>query len=668
MILRARLTVGGVEVDISGYQVKTIANGMGRSITVALSEPNPDLIPEEGAVIKFEIGAGKETAPGLVEFSWKTYLDTGKQDGRRFALRWIADEYGGFPGDVIEFDSFSPLMDKLGLAPLYPLTMFDPDKINKTDIIPDDLSLIRYYENGESNPPTPLSPILEPIQGMRLYDVLNRIYANATPPLDIPTLKNLKDLFSRDFADESKGITGLGFNTVICNLPNFPIDRVDFSITSGYHNPIKTLLSNFEPIAFEDGYNNLYILDPDYPLPPGVPLRAIDFDCDIEDITEQINPEGIVNAYILSYNQEGSGILSGGEIPDIKFITEPPLVTGSGRSYLKREVFRKITEFKDINTGALRRVEENEITTSTYAYRDAIFLNGDGSRSRGNGEVKLVSQETIQNRYKGKTKSGHTKTIAGIFTNPETGLDDYDDELYVEEQVLQWETDLAHPGASNQTKTITTVRGLVVQETKEDGLTVFTPILRAVNSGIIESTGQLLLTGAISTTIEELRKTANNQTNVEVTLIDHLTGGIEPIPTQARPGATSNYTPAFAYRKLGGARPGTIAELILDLESVELYGLRIAQSIDIKNLDPEEGRKLCRRKLAKTKKPPRLFSVNLPGIDFALRRGSLLAPILTTSDRNLILLGDTITGRNIGTEAESHKHSFEAREVLNGNY
>lgn len=667
MLLKAELLIDGDPVDITGYSVRTPTNGMGRSISVALSEPNPDLIGED-TVIQFKLYSGIETAPGVISWSSKTYLDSGKMDGRRFSVRWVADEAGGFPGDVVEFDSLSPLADKLGLAPLKPLIMYDPDKIEGDTLIPDDLSLTQYYENGYNSAPTLLAPILEPIQGMRLYDVLNRVYAGISPSLHLKTLKRIKARYSRDFAAESKTLSGLGFNSVICNLPNSSVERFDANITSGFHRPAVSLLGLFEPLPFEDDNNNFYLLDPDYAIPPGMPLKTLSLDCHIEDITESIAPAPLINAVLLTYNQTGLGeTLSGGEIPDIKFIYEPPFEQGAGKNYIRREVFRKVTEFKDINTGAIRRRQENETVTTTYGYRDDIQVNVDGTRERVTGSVKILSVEVMQNRYSGRTKSGHTKTVEAIFTNPETGADDFDT-VFTEEQALQWEADLANPGASIQKKSITTTSGLVLQETKEDGLTIFTPILRATNSGLVENGEQTLLAGDIQTVVEELRYTAPGQSNVDVTIIDHLSGGLEPIPTQARPGSVSNHIPNLTLRRLSGSRPGTITELITDEESIAAVGLRQAVTLDVKNLDPEEGRELARRKIAKSKRPPKTYAISLPGIDFAIRRGTLLAPILETSTRNLIVTGDTITGRGIGTEQETHKQTLEAREVLNGLY
>lgn len=649
MILTERLLVNDVEQPISGYSVKTPTGGLGESLSVALSNPNPNLILP-GDVIKFELGAGKETAPGVIDYSWVSVIDTGKADGRTFTVKWIPDDSGGFPGDVFEVSALSPLADKWGLAPRVPLIMYNPDLILAPEtLIPESKELIRRY-GAAIGGVTYLTPRLEAVSGLSLYHALDRAYTSKNP---LPEL----------------GVNP-GFDRVVTNIKDFLIgERLDITLESGFHGAVASLYSIYNPVVFAAD-NVLYIIDPEGGLPPGFTPRQLELDCVIE-VTENQAATELANAVILSYKENPpGGVINAGELPSIRIINEQPYESGAGRNYTRTEVSREITEYFDILSGELRRTQENWEETKTYAYRDVILVTpesgGGFTRERIDGDVRLIQTERISNRYVGNTKSSHSRSITGLYSNPALGGAEDIGLLETEEASYKWAADMSHPGEYDLIRSITTNSGLLLKETKEDGLIIYTPILEAEKGGIIEADDTQSLTFLpMETCIEELRSTGQNQSNVKTRIIDHLCGACPANKVQSRPGSRSTYMPPFSLKGYNGYKAGTIREIIEDEESIALYGLRKPITLDVGRLGAIEGRILARRKLLSAVSPPKNLTVTLPGIDFAIRRGSLLIlPLRSGYTSPMITTGYTRSGRGLGTANARRDMVLEMREVI----
>lgn len=649
MILVERLFINGVETPITDYNVTTPTGGLGESLTVGLAKPDPSLVPGNIS-IKFEIGAGKETSPGVVTYSWKTILDSARRDGRQYSARWIEDSSGGFPGDVLQITAMSPFADKWSLSPNKPIIMYDPSKVEQSTLASEDESqLLRRYDSGGGV--TFLYPYLEAVGGLSLYNVLDRAYTNRSP------------------------LAGMGpnpgFSRVITNIPNYQVERVDINPESGWHGAVSGLYSSYKPVVFEsDGV--LYIIDPSGGLPPGFTPRNLEADCVIE-LNETFQAETMSNAVILSYKQNpGGGSSNAGEIPSIRYITEEYESPNTGRAYTRTKTQRKITEFKDIVSGELRRTEENEITTETYGYRDNIAVEtnpetGEVTRTRGAGSIRLVSREVIINRYTGNVKSSHTRTVEGLYYDPDFNGEDKFGDLYEEECQLIWSADPNHPGSSILRRSATQTRGLVLVESKEDGLEIYTPILDATNNGIVESDGsQTVEWMPIKEVVEELKDTGINQSNIVTRVTDFLVGGPAETVVQSRTGSRSTYMPPFARPGQRSFKAGTIREMVTDDASIAAYGLRKPESLDVGDIGPVEGRKLARRQLAAKSNPPLSYSLTLPGIDFFIRRGSLLRLPKRAGGYTppMLVTGYSRYARAIGTDSQSRGMSLDLTEVI----
>lgn len=274
-----------------------------------------------------------------------------------------------------------------------------------------------------------------------------------------------------------------------------------------------------------------------------------------------------------------------------------------------------------------------------------------------------ISEDTLENDYVGNTKAGHTRTLTGIYSNPDDyGRDAYG-LLHKEVCTIYYGVDEAHSGQNVIDFVEIKTTGAVLVETKPDGLKVYTPILEACSGGLVESdlSQTILFDKPIETYTERLRPTSQNQSNVETTIVDHLNGALRSVqPVQSRTGSRSTYTP-FSL----GNTPNIIRELIEDEESVAANGLHRPLSFNAGNLDPVTARMFAKLRLLHTTKPPKRVNITLPGFDFSIRRGSVLRPPLRSGfDGKVIVTGQSRSASGIGTENARRVQTIEARELL----
>lgn len=659
MILTERLKINNQIVPIAGYSLRTPSGGIGQSLTIALVDPFLSIIPQD-ALISFEIGAGRKNNGGGVDYSFIPIISDGKLNGLNYSAGWLASPRRGQPNDVLEFTAMSPVADKLTKTPARPVTMYNPAKVRASDLTAAPDSLIRVLSGSDYEE---LDIVKERVPNLTFYQVLDRAYTNRSP---LPGIEG-----------------GCGFSRVITNIENFPVDRVDFTLESGFHQPAADLYKDYEVDVFEFE-NVLYIIAAEFGLPPGFTPQNFPGECVIE-LSRQTETSALINAVILSYFRDSTQTGRAGEIPSIKIINDEPQESGEGETYVREETKRQVTTYKDINTGEIRRTVENWVETQTFAYRPSRIVNNTPQGTTvtfGGGEVVLILEERTSNTYSGYVKSGYSRYVNALYLNPDQAGAPYKfGRVEEEEAVLGWRADLGHPGDYEQVYSKITRSGLCLVETQEINETypptglnvsyqhkVYTPILDAVETGIVIGNGQQTAEWRpIVTVIETLRDTGQNQSNVETRGTNHLTGMPIRPEIQSRPGAKTTFVPPFSVKYGGGVKAGTIRELIKDDASVAAYGLRKPFVLDVgKKLSPLQGRRIARQKLKTFITPPRKFEILLAGINFFYRRGLVLRPPLRSGyDNPVIVTGLTITGRGLHTGNALRDMRLEARELIN---
>lgn len=662
MLVGAWLTINGVSVPVAGASIKAPSRKLGASVTIALAVPDVTSVPQ-GASVTFEVGAG---AGSPVVWSRVPYMSLGKLLGRAYNISWIPRP--GKPGDTVQFSAISPLADRLGLAPERPVILYNPDTVDSQNLVGDTSNYDRDALTGAA-----ILPVLEPVSGLTLKAVLDRAFTNRPPNLSRQAA-TLSTSTGRDIYAESLGVgTGAGFNSVVTNIGDYPVDRVDFSEEGGWLGGVQALIAPYEAEVFEDS-NTLYIIDPDKGLPAGLQVRALPLSCFI-DLNETVEATEIVNVLRFSYltrtppvDRDGNIIIQGA-IPSIERPVLPATESGQGRSYVRVETYPEFEVWKDLTTGQV--VARNEIQTETrkYTYRDKVQLTpqagGRVKRQIVPGGIVETSVETVQTHYQGKLKKDSLRKISAVYYDPNVkGAPDSSlREVMTETNRLEWRPDVNSPGESELVRSITETEGIVLVEKDRDGNKLYTPILQAQSSGLIKGDGSQYTTRMpIRTVIEELRDSGFNQSAVITTEFNLLTGSVEVSPpVYTRTGSRST------AQKVGNRvtqAAFTVRERITDVASIAAYGKRRAASLSLGEVEPELARRIARRRLYRLANPRQSVTVTLPGIDFTIRRGSLLRPARRSGySGTYMVTGWTITIRGLGTEGVDVKQVLECIEV-----
>jgi hypothetical protein len=650
MIFKARLTVNGTELAVAGASIDAPEGALGFGLQIALAQRHIGGVLA-GASIEFAIGM-KQTLAGAYE--WVTILTGGKLLGRDYSMIW-EDGAPGKPGDTVSFNALSPLADRWQLAPLRPLTIYNPLTVDTSSLQVDTANALR-----DGDTPNRILPVFEAIRGLGLRALLDRIYTSRAPYLAPGT--GLGHGGSAGLEGTTGAGLGCGFNRVITNIPDFPIDRVDVTLEGGWHQAALSLIAEaYEPIYFELD-NNLYIIDPGRGLPVSFPVRALSIDC-MGEAQHIVAPGAIVNRIILSYEVRNPGLGTGGTpiitgfIPSERFIDDEPIITANTR----QETTRKVREWLDLTTGLVGYTQEIETETRLYSLQSPPVL---------------LSSDTIEVAYQGRLEMGHTKITSAWCPNPDVEWTELDadgnpkpvysfmDGIHKETCRNEYTIDLANPGNSILKRCITETEGLVLVESGDNGK-IYTPALDAAKSSLIKGDGSQTTTyRAIDTLTEELETTGYNQTKVIARIAHHLTDTIEtPPPTISRTGTPSTFAGSTARVNNGLA---TIEELYGNAASIATYGARRAARLNVGQLNPTEGRLIVARRLARLANPRKRAPFVLRNkLDFLLHRGSVVKVPLRdrTYETSYMIISAKMNLRGLLTDNPSIDHAFEGIEL-----
>lgn len=549
-IVERRLLANGVEVPIRAYNYNDKAGEIGRSLSATLARADLSLIPNN-AVWEFQAGikSGGTT-------SWMPLLQNGKMAGRSRSLGKNEDLT---PSDAVEIQIRDALGEKITAAPNRPIILYNPDLTEQTPIT--DTRNALQDINGN-----PILPIVESVAGLNLQAVLNRAY-----------------------------VAGCGFSSVVTNLPNFPVARVEFSLEGGYDGGVRNLLALFEPI-FDVQNNVLWITDSDAAIPAG----ATPLDLGINkfvSLNEQIEPTVKYDRMIISCSGRSSG--ASGEYPTERTETPPSQSTNFGTpAYTRTDFVNRYVDYRHVDnpTRVIRSVQIEEKKT-TY----------------GNNAL-VISEDVQRDTYDALgRKTGHIRTISAQVPNLPSRTTSL--------QTIRTETETVGytPNPFNPTEILQSFitiyeEGLVLVDADNiDPLTDAPqriPFAEArVNFLILPDSTQVFQTLPIRTTKKQIRPVANEQVNLACQKFNHLTNTIEADYSEPVPGSTS----------IGDANKLNQQRIVITTGGT---ATRKAASFDGGDLPREIAVLLGTRKLARLNSPPHTGSVVLPLADFILRKGA----------------------------------------------
>lgn len=604
---RVRLTADGVEVPITSYALRAPRNVIGSSLTLRLARPDPDLISRT-ASLKFEIGVRQ---PGGDGYEWVTYLEGGRLAGREATIGMSQSR----PTDTVQVSAFDFLGDRWTLAPSRPRTLYDPDRVSAAEIGDTAGGLVKDDND------TPVTSF----KGFAAPDVITTESGAPVTPVRVPV-----DDLSLRRALRAAYVDGCGFNDVLTNIPDFPVSRVDFTPFGGsYHAGIRPLLALYEPLFHAGDDGTLWITDPDELSiatlsPRQLPLSAV------LTVKSTLPARQFVDGLVVSYQlEEGAAEIVIGD----RFENE---TTRSGDS--ETTTRRRIRKYGSPSEPGVVTREATIETTTTVRGAD-----GD-----------IIHRETQADTFDAlNRKSGHTRTVESRVPDLENDGEMALLEVVEEKCSISYRPHPTRPRAYVQDLCVTETRGLIHSDLdntyRDEPFRV--PMTDAHRNGYVDAgANQTSSFARIKTATETLRVREDGELDVSVIVIDELANP----PTTER----SSSTPRVGA--IGGdSRRNNVRRVLLLADGVETI-TRSVPEISGGELSRDLLLPLGRRKLRRLNNPPDEVSIELPGLDVSIRRGSLVEPHTRSGASGVFIVeAYESRGERLGTAGQAISMSLD---------
>ncbi len=603
-----RLTVNSTVLDVGGFTLSAPKNGLGLVLQAELPTPDLTQIPTRASV-KFEIGVW--VGPTPPDYNWITLIDSGSVSRRDFVIRFNVG-----PDDRLSMQAVNVAADRFSLAPANPVTMYDPTllELPPYNANAGGNNVLRVRDAGQV-----ITPAQEPIGGLNLKQILDRVYTNKLPQLSlVGSVAGAGAGSVNTFASTAAG-TGCGFTRVVTNIPNFPVTRVDVTMEGGWHAAAAGLLSPFDPLYFSDDGLTLYIISKLYPLPTGLQLFNLPLAC-VAEVSQSEEWSEFTNRIIVSYQSNEEIVLSYTERLD-----------QSG------DTISTIRDYYDSNG-----VVVNSVVTKT---EKKTYGTVDGANV-------LIGRTTQQDTFNTLgLKTGHTKKVEALILDP--ALSNNQKTLMTvqdETCTVSWRVPQGQTGEWIQEKAITEVSGLAIELDGDNGKERY-PALPANQNYMIKQDGTTpLVYKQLKRITETLRGTGSLQTDVDVEVMDYLI-----------PQTVSSHTSPRTGQPIIQTQIGNLKrELVKDATSIAAYGNRRALSLDGGTMPRGTVLDLAARKLNLIANPPKNFNIPLPKYDPRVRRGKLVnAYDRAGAATKAIIESYTITGT-----APTDKEPYTVKMVL----
>jgi hypothetical protein len=589
-----RLIVDGSVIPILRAEGAADSDKLGSEIKVVLARPDVSLISTD-SVIDFQVGLWDIISSG---WQWFTLLAGGKLSAR--GARYANQE--GLPADSVEVTIADIMGDRWNLRPAVPTTLYDPQVIDPPSA-DDILQQTIYYDNGGS-----ISPAFVSIAGLDLKTILNRAF-----------------------------VMGCGFDEVICNIKNFPVEEVTFTLEGGYDGGVRPLLKEFDPIVFVVG-NSLWIVTLDLPLPAGFTARAFEgFNSEsIDDSLPQGEP---INSMLVRLKDTDTGDYF---TEDTETYTETSGDFGT-ESYTETDVERRTRKYRNLsNPSVVTRVDEIYLQRRTLDFEfNEISL-----------ERTSYSYDSL-NRPTGYHKTMDSRLPDPASADPSTGeVPNILQPSFEETQQIFYGPHPLYPERDCQKKVITNTSGLVLRDNDNQyqGKPYKIPLNDAHKSGYVQE-GQETYFGSIKTETITLRINGG-QVYRDRQVQNHVSGITEPPSTQIVPGDIS------FDRKRG---TGRIRTVLITLPGTTTANRRVVP-FDGTGLPPSIAMELAWSRLKKLNQRPREAQVSMTYMDPLMRKGA----DLKIRGRNDYLGTYIVRGYGWVIERDAQSGAVVARMTLNG--
>ncbi len=505
------------------------------------------------------------------------------------------------PTDTVQVSTIDLLGDRWQLAPPYPLTLYDPAQVDAETLAPDSQDALKD-ETGFT-----ITPHYQALGNLTLRRALTAAY-----------------------------VEGCGFTAVETNLPDYRVPRVDFTMPGGYHAGVAPLVALFEPVYAADG-ETLWLLDPDEAVNSAAPPYALPLSA-VVTVKDAQAPRQITDALIVSYQERVSDdeIIVGER-------TEQESVT-AGRfgepGYTETETTRHFRQFgRAAEPGVITREVLLDQTTTVHDHT-----------------LTMIHRERQQDTFDAlNRKTGHTRTVEARVPDLASSGDLALLNVSEEKCAITYRPHPTQTGKYVQDNSTTYVEGLALIDNdntyRDEPFRL--PLTDAHRNGFVDvDADQAAEWRPLKTTTEALRVRGDGQLDVQVIVVDHLAHTTERSSTTPRVGEIALDTKRQRTRRVLVRLPGSTTSV-----------RRVAE-VSAGEMPRTVALALGRRKLARLNSPPRQVSIQLPAVDFAIRRGLLVTAYNRAGASGVfIVTGWTITGERLGTREQVVRMALDAIEV-----
>ncbi len=549
--ITARLLINAAEIPHADFTYSEPKGSLGGNISVRLAYPDKAQLPVDGVYV-FQIGYERA---GVME--WRTLIDSGRMTGYQMGRGWSSDRNRHAPADELSFTANNSLADRWNLAP-EATTIFYDGLRTEVAAPPPSLQGIRDPAGAA------IVPVINRFDGLTLYKALHEAY-----------------------------VVGCQFASVITNIPDHPLSRVEFgdSEGGGYHAGIAPLVGMFRPRYWADINNNLYIAWPGADLPVGYEVRDV-LIRDYKRLSESVDLSKRTNRLDVSYTVDDAA-------GDYFTVRQDDEVTVNGAlgdpDYTEVRVRTTVHEWRmTAAPGVVVREEIAGKVSKSYDWnlteidRDALTETFD-SMGRKTGHDRVVMKML--------------PTVGGVL-ELQTAEEEHAEIAYGPNPL--------NPNETIMLRQVTRKSGAVLQ--LNDTLYLGEPLKAAlpiahINGYLDPDENNAIIQRPLKTTYEEFRP-RGGQVGVQITVINTLRGIVESSKWVERPGTVRVPNRKVAQRSKRLTVPDSVN--------------RPAQKFATGELPQALALQVAWRELFYRYDPPHSFDLELSIVDDSVRKGMLV--------------------------------------------
>lgn len=548
------LLVNNAPIEISGFSLDAPDSKIGVALSFDCTDPLPNI--ERGMSVDFSIAVNGSPIPIIVG---------GYVVGRNKSVG--SGDTNPRPSDTFSFTAGDALGERrFNLSPRIPLIYFDPALVNLSD---GELDSRINDENG------------------------NRIYVTwfSVPDLDLYQILN--------FAY----VDGANFSAVVTNIPNFPVNRQDFPLTSSFHKSVSSLYAPYRPMIYEDD-GTLFIINPRGSLPPGFDEVGATISTADYINMDRVKPEkSAINALLLTTHPTGEygnfDDLPGGVTFDVEVDTQTSGDTLTN-DFAQTTVQRFLAQLHEDSANPARIT--SIVTYKTVSTTTAQDENGDV-------QTMLIDTQLEFFDFNYRRNLGYSRSVDGFVKRP--GALAAFENVLTENLAIIWDS-TGTRGEFIKVWELKSSEGLIMS-VGEDPDIVKSSLMDANRFGSIPDDGTVDR-GPINSRKTRFRETGPDQIELSIQETDHMAG-------RSVPKSPQHHTGTIRIQLDGSNSSGSTQTLLRDLPSETTDGPREPITFDGGNLPFDQALPLALQALADAKEPPETLRVTMLKPDFTIRRG-----------------------------------------------